>query len=405
MYKVLLFAGTTEGRILARFLARRGAWVCACVATEYGREALKEEPNLVVRAGRLEREEMILQIRDFDCVVDATHPYADKVSDNIRSACGKTGKECIRVIRAEKSEAGCVYVRDAAEAAVYLGKTQGNVMLATGSKDLDVFTRMQAERLYPRILPDAGTIERCRNLGIPSKNIICMEGPFSMELNLAILRQVDARWMVTKESGREGGFQEKVHAAQIAGVTVVVIGRPAEETGVSVETAKKILAEKLGRFPDKKMFPLFISLAGKKAVVFGGGKIALRRIRTLLEFGCGVHVISPENIEEAHEVLECIRWTKREYQKGDCKDAALVLAATDNRTVNSGIAEECAALQIPVSVADCSEECTFYFPAIIRQGKLTAGITSDGSDHIAVKRAAQAIGKTLKHMDESEEAE
>lgn len=262
MYKVLLFAGTTEGNLMARFLAQEGADVCACVATEYGREALKEEPNLVVQYGRLECAEMELKMREYDCVVDATHPYAEEVTANIRAACRESGKEYIRVIRKQLPADHCVFAGSAAEAAIYLKGTQGNVLLTTGSKDLDAYDGLQADRLYPRVLPTEESITHCRELGIPSKNIICMQGPFSAELNLAMLRQTDAEYIVTKDSGKEGGFAEKLQAARMAGVTAVVIARPSGEQGISLKAAKKLLGERISG-PNA----LIPKLVGKKAQV------------------------------------------------------------------------------------------------------------------------------------------
>jgi precorrin-6A/cobalt-precorrin-6A reductase len=401
MYKVLLFAGTTEGRLLAQFLAHRGAQVCACVATEYGKEALEEQTNLTVQAGRLDEAEMAVQIPEFDCVVDATHPYAQEASANIRSACQKTGREYIRVIRGQKDAGSCVFVNSAVEAANYLGTTQGNILLATGSKDLDAYAALPKERLYPRILPVAEAVTHCRTLGIPSKNIICMQGPFSFEMNLATLRQVDAKYIVTKDSGREGGFEEKMRAAKTAHATAVVVGRPSHEAGVTLEAARKLFAGRISSL-EQTMFPMFISLAGKNAVVIGGGKIAARRIRTLLDFGCRVHVISPETSGEFSDLLGQISWTQKEYAKGNCNHADLVLAATNNRQVNHSVAEECRVLRIPVSVADCHEECTFYFPAVVRHGRLIAGIISNECDHSAVKHAAQSIRECFERAQDGE---
>ncbi len=394
MYKVLLFAGTTEGRLLARFLVQQGAEVCACVATEYGKEALEKQDRLAVRTGRLSEGEMTVCMLDYDCVVDATHPYATQVSANIRSACQKTGREYIRVIRGQQDADNCVFVKSAAEAAGYLAKTQGNVLLATGSKELAAYAALPKERLYPRVLPAEGAVEHCRSLGIPAKNIICMQGPFSVELNLAMLRQMDASYMVTKDSGREGGFTEKLHAANMAGATVVVIGRPACEEGVTLEAAKKLFAGRIG-VRQQNMFPMFVSLAGKNCIVIGGGIIAERRVRTLLEFGCTVLVVSPEISDGLCGLLERILWTQREYRMGDCKNADIVLAATSDRAVNHCVAEECGQLGVPVSVADCHRECTFYFPAIVRQGNLIAGIISSDCDHAAVKNAARSMRECL----------
>ncbi|HWQ30325.1 MAG TPA: NAD(P)-dependent oxidoreductase [Negativicutes bacterium] len=143
-------------------------------------------------------------------------------------------------------------------------------------------------------------------------------------------------------------------------------------------------------------FPLFISLENKKAVVFGGGKIAKRRILSLQPFGAAIKVIAPEIHEELlrNESLSIIQ---REYRNGDCCGADLVIAATDKTAVNHEIAEECRVLGIPVSVADSKELCTFYFLGIVRKDNLVIGLTASGEDHEGVKRAVQ---KLQLHIDE-----
>ena len=102
---VLLFGGTTEGRELAARLAGRGQRTILCVATDYGREVLEPEllanPCLGVRIGRMDAEEMRRLILEEEpgLVVDATHPYADQVTRNVREACEKTGREYLRCLR------------------------------------------------------------------------------------------------------------------------------------------------------------------------------------------------------------------------------------------------------------------------------------------------------------------
>lgn len=97
MYEFCVFAGTTEGRELTEALLDAGASVTACVATEYGQTLLGSHPKLTISARRLTEEEMeaLLASRDFACVIDATHPYASAVTENIAAACeGAGGRTC-----------------------------------------------------------------------------------------------------------------------------------------------------------------------------------------------------------------------------------------------------------------------------------------------------------------------
>lgn len=78
-------------------------------------------------------------------------------------------------------------------------------------------------------------VEQCIALGFQGKHLICMQGPFTVELNQAILKQINANYMVTKDSGSNGGLDEKLEAARKANVIPIVIGRPTKETGYSLE--------------------------------------------------------------------------------------------------------------------------------------------------------------------------
>ena len=250
MYKVFLFAGTTEGRELAGFLSRAGVEVFVFTATEYGKSLIGEAENMVLSYERLSAEKMEEQIRTEkpDLVVDATHPYAELVTENIRSACIHTHTELIRLVRDEGTWDGgdITYVSSAKEAAEFLSRTDGNVLLTTGSKDLAEFTAVPGyeERIYARVLSLPDVAKSCAGLGFRGSRLICMQGPFSKELNTAMLRKYDCKWMVTKASGMEGGFPEKLEAAKEAGAKLLIIGRPKKEEGLNFKECRKMLRER-----------------------------------------------------------------------------------------------------------------------------------------------------------------
>lgn len=246
--RVLVFAGTTEGREITEFLAQNGIAVTACVATEYGRMVMPFNEGVEIRTGRLSQEQMEELLKDYSFVVDATHPYAEIVTSNISAACLNSGMEYIRLLRPSVSDRKVVTVKDTKAAAEYLNTVEGNVLLTTGSKELEAFTAVGdfQNRLYARVLPAPEVVDKCVKLGYKGKNLICMQGPFSHDLNLAILKQIDARFMVTKDTGTAGGYEEKISAAVAAGVTVVLIQRPSGSKGLALEQLKIYLAEKTG---------------------------------------------------------------------------------------------------------------------------------------------------------------
>ena len=291
---IFLFGGTTEGRKIAEAIAevnrKWAAWAVESsglpisaevyVATAYGASLLPAGPGIRVHVGRLDAEEMRAlfenarqqlnptpdepneemeksespkskgQCRKAErcqtsaplLVIDATHPYAAVVSENILSACAAEGVRCLRVERekngAEKTSAspeGAAFhwVDSIEEAAAWLAVQSAhrpNILITTGSKELAPYTRIPdfAERCYVRALPTMEALEKCQQLGFRRAHLILMQGPFSEEMNVAQLRYADAGYLVTKASGETGGFPEKCEAALALGVEVVCIGRPKE---------------------------------------------------------------------------------------------------------------------------------------------------------------------------------
>lgn len=247
MEKLLLFAGTTEGRELAEFLERQGVSCHVCVATEYGEQLIDEKTSgHRVYSGRLDQNEMaaLMEREGIRVAVDATHPYAAVVSANIRAACETAGCRYLRLLREEApADVHCVFVDSVEQAVEYLKETSGRVFAATGSKELAKYTALPdyRERVTARVLSTPDAVAECAKLGFQGKNLICMQGPFDEELNYAMLKQTGARFLVTKESGKTGGFPEKLRAAARAGARLVVVGRPAKEEGYSEMEIRRIL--------------------------------------------------------------------------------------------------------------------------------------------------------------------
>lgn len=243
MYKVLLFGGTVEGRTVAEYLNENKIPAMVCVATEYGESLLPQGEYLELSHDRLDEkqmEEKMLQMED-GLVIDATHPYAQVVTENIEAACERTGTAYLRVVRQEsqrlEEEETITYVKSIREAVEYLEGTSGNILVTTGSKELASYTSLTdyQERIYARVLSLVEVVSSCASLGIEGKHLLCMQGPFSKEMNVALIHQFDIAWMVSKESGRAGGFLEKYQAAKETGCKMIVIGRPKEEHGVELE--------------------------------------------------------------------------------------------------------------------------------------------------------------------------
>ena len=251
MCKVIVFAGTTEGREIAEFLDRKGIPAHICVATEYGEQLLQGGQNLEISHERLSAEEMELLIKEKKCemVIDATHPYAAEVTINIKKACEAAEVSYIRVLREnqENQNSGdCLYADSVEDAVALLEHTKGNILATTGSKEAAKYTALTdyENRVFLRVLSLPDVVKQCKDLGFQGKNLICMQGPFSEELNIAMLRQWNCKYLVTKMSGATGGFQEKIDAARTCGCIPVIIGRPLKESGMSVNKCKRVLCQK-----------------------------------------------------------------------------------------------------------------------------------------------------------------
>ena len=233
--EILLFAGTTEGRMLAERLSEAGVRCTVSVATEYGAQVLGAGKGRTLLQGRLTQEQMEFLICEegYTCAVDATHPFATEVSAQIRKACGAAGIPYLRLARDTEGEsagsgADIYEAASMREAAEILRGIPGNLFVTTGSRDLPLLAQIIGDpaRLFVRVLPFADSLQVCADCGIPAGHVIAMQGPFTRELNEAMLRQTGASALLTKESGRTGGFDEKIAAARALGIPAVVVTNP-----------------------------------------------------------------------------------------------------------------------------------------------------------------------------------
>ncbi len=275
MYKAIVFAGTTEGYALCEFLSENRISVYACAATEYGGSLLTKNDFLHVSAGRLKTEDMeeLFRKETPEIVLDATHPYAAEVTKNIRTACENAAVRYQRVLRPEGEKSGqAVYVDSPEAAAEFLSGTEGNIFLTTGSKELAKFTVIPdyRERLFARVLSIPSVIQSCAELGVEGKHLIGMQGPFSTEINEAMLRQFQCSYLVTKDTGFAGGFPEKLEACQRCGVTPVIIGRPLKEEGLSLPEARGFLAKLFDLKLEQKVSLVGIGMGAQKTLTLEG---------------------------------------------------------------------------------------------------------------------------------------
>ncbi len=128
-------------------------------------------------------------------------------------------------------------------------------------------------------------------------------------------------------------------------------------------------------------YPLFLDLRGRRCVVVGGGRVAQRKVKGLLEAQAQVVVVAPEASRALCRWASTgrIRLRQRPYRRADLRGAALVMVATDEAALNARVAQDAEAMGIPVNVADAPGLCTFIVPSVLRRGPLTVAISTSGA--------------------------
>ncbi len=243
MRKILIFAGTTEGREIAEFCAQKQIAADVSTATEYGSTLLPG--GIGVLSGRMDREEISILLRDkkYSAVIDATHPYAKNATDNIRSACQMLNVPYWRLIRKPLPVIG-ESVTSLEQMVSVLNQSDDTILSTLGSKSVTELTKIRDfhDRIWLRLLPSEQVLADCLKLGFDSEKLIFEKGPFSTEQNLAHIQKSSAQILLTKESGTIGGYSEKAEAARLAGIRMITLCRPNEtESGYYEAEIKKML--------------------------------------------------------------------------------------------------------------------------------------------------------------------
>ena len=237
MDKILIFAGTTEGRELAEFCADNGIAADVSTATAYGASLLPEGIGLL--SGRLYAEEICILLRacHYAVVIDATHPYAKDATANIRAACLQTGIPYRRLLRRPLPVTG-ESVDSLDEMIGLLNRSDDTILSTLGSKSIAELTKVRrfCDRIWLRLLPSDSVSAECVRLGFDPAKLIYEKGPFSTEQNLEHIRLSGAKILLTKESG------SKEKAAKIEQIRMITLRRPFETAdGYDESDMKKLL--------------------------------------------------------------------------------------------------------------------------------------------------------------------
>ncbi|HTU19888.1 MAG TPA: precorrin-6A reductase [Gemmataceae bacterium] len=235
MKRILLLSGTGEGPLLARALVAAGFQVCATVTRAEAKDnlfgALLGQPSsLSVEARGFSEQSLTAFLGDgeTDLVLDATHPFAVRITRIAKSVCESIRMPYIRYERPDWTPpAGTHFAASYTEAAAVLPSLGCRPLLTIGAKQLKHFVPLHGRlALFARILPSPLSLRQAVEAGFTEENLLRLRPPFSVERNRELFRQYNVDVLVTKASGREGGVVEKVTAARELAMKVLMIRRP-----------------------------------------------------------------------------------------------------------------------------------------------------------------------------------
>ena len=141
------------------------------------------------------------------------------------------------------------------------------------------------------------------------------------------------------------------------------------------------------------LFPIFLKLEGRTCLVVGAGPVGEGKIRSLLESGAQVRVVSPSATSQVRDWLESnrISWEPREFESADLEGIFLVVAATSSTEVNDTIFAEAQLRQVLCNVVDVPDRCDFYYPSVVRRGDLQIAISTAGDSPLLAQRLRKEL--------------
>lgn len=228
-----LILGTVEGKYIVSALNKFTDDLLISTATVYGGELLGKYKYKILNDKPLKIEELraLLKRNFVKLLIDASHPYALEITKNVLGVCTELNIEYLRYERSSslekfKSNPKIIEVEDYLALEELLKKVKGNILNTTGSRNIDKFMNFGLEnRIIHRVLPTEKVIKECNELGVLVKDIIAMQGPVSKELNISLIKEYEVKAVILKDSGREGGTEEKLLACTTCDVFAFVIKR------------------------------------------------------------------------------------------------------------------------------------------------------------------------------------
>lgn len=228
-----LILGTSEGKTLLSLLNEFTDDIFVTTATSYGGELLKNYKYKVLNTTPLDLEKIKDKITEhgIKILIDASHPYALEVTKNAIDACEQSNIEYFRyerpsIVEKYKGNPNVITVESYEELGAYLSKINGTILNTTGSRNIKKILDLKLpNHIVHRVLPTLKVMEELDALELKPESIVAMKGPISYELNKAFIKEHSAEAILTKDSGVQGGTEEKILAAIDSNIKIFVVDR------------------------------------------------------------------------------------------------------------------------------------------------------------------------------------
>jgi siroheme synthase-like protein len=144
-------------------------------------------------------------------------------------------------------------------------------------------------------------------------------------------------------------------------------------------------------------YPIYLDIENRNVVIIGGGNVCARKAETMMKYGARVTVVSPDFTDEIEKWARegCLQLRRKKYDESDLDDANIVIASTDDESVNTTIATDCRRRRIPVNVVDVTHLCEFIVPAIIEKGSIQIAVSTGGKSPVIARTLKEDLNRLI----------
>ena len=224
---IWVIGGTKDSRDFLEKFIKYDSDIIVSTATEYGAKLIENLP-IKISSEKMDKEAMLKFVDDnkITKVIDISHPYAFEVSKNAMEVAEEKNIEYFRFEREEIDILPKKYknFKDIESLIKYVENLKGNILITLGSNNVPLFRSLKnLSNIYFRILPRWDMVKKCEDNNILPKNIIAMQGPFTENMNIAMMEQFNIKYLISKKTGNTGGEREKVSACDKLDVEIIYL--------------------------------------------------------------------------------------------------------------------------------------------------------------------------------------